>query len=69
MLLKETSDAETIRFLLETAASVFELISEDMEAFALKREAACRQLVSDDEADAYLRALIHVVGAKFNCMP
>jgi ribosome biogenesis GTPase A len=69
MLLKETSDAETIRFLLETAASVFELISEDMEAFALKREAARRQLVSDDEADAYLRALIHVVGAKFNYMP
>jgi hypothetical protein len=69
MLVKSSSDCETVRFLLQTASTVFQLISEDMEGFALKREAARRHLVSEDEEDAYLRAIIHFAGAKHNSAP
>jgi hypothetical protein len=69
MLVKASSDQETIRFLLQTASAVFQRISEDMEGFALKREATRRHLVSEDEEDAYLRAIIHLAGAKHNCAP
>jgi hypothetical protein len=55
MLVDASSDCETVRFLLETASTVFELISEDMEGFALKREATRRHLASEDEEDAYFR--------------
>jgi GTPase Era involved in 16S rRNA processing len=43
--------------------------SEDMEGFALKREATRRHLVGEDEEDAYLRAIVHFAGAKDNCTP
>ncbi len=69
MLINSSSDGKTIRFLLQTASTVFQLISEDMEGFALKREATRRHLVSEDEEDAYLRAIIHLAGAKHNCAP
>jgi hypothetical protein len=67
MLVKASSDGKTIRFLLQTASTVLQLVSEDMEGFALKREATRRHLVSEDEEDAYLRAVIHLAGAKHNC--
>lgn len=69
MLVDASSDSETVQFLLETASTVFQLISEDMEGFALKREATRRHLVSEDEEDAYLRAIIHFAGTKHNCAP
>jgi hypothetical protein len=69
MLVNASPDNETIRFLLHRASTVLQLISEDMEAFALKREANRRHLVSEDEEDAYLRAVIHLAGAKYNCAP
>ena len=69
MLVKASSDGKTIRFLLQTASTVLQLVSEDMEGFALKREATRRHLVSEDEEDAYLRAVIHLAGAKHNCAP
>jgi GTP-binding protein EngB required for normal cell division len=69
MLIKASSDGETIRFLLQRASTVLRLISEDMEGFALKREAIRRHLVTEDEEDAYLRAIIHLAGAKHNCAP
>jgi GTPase Era involved in 16S rRNA processing len=69
MLVEESSNEETTIFLLQTASTVFRLISEDMESFALKREAIRRYLASEDEEDAYLRAVIHLAGAKHNCVP
>jgi small GTP-binding protein len=69
MLVEASSDKETTTFLLETASTVLQLISEDMEGFALKREAIRRHLASEDEEDAYLRAVIHLAGGKHNCMP
>jgi hypothetical protein len=69
MLVDASPDNETVRFLLHRASTVWQLISEDMEAFALKREANRRHLVSEDEEDAYLRAVIHLAGAKYNCAP
>src|SRR5271166_5607841 len=69
MLVKASPNRETIRFLFQRASTVFQLISEDMENFALKREATRRHLVSEDEEDAYLRAVIHLAGAKHNCVP
>jgi GTPase Era involved in 16S rRNA processing len=69
MLIEASSDEGTISFLLETASIVLQLISEDMEGFALKREATRRHLASEDEEDAYLRAVIHLAGARQNCVP
>jgi hypothetical protein len=62
-------DEETTRLLLRTASTAFQLIGEDMEGFALKREASRRHMVNGDEEDAHLRAVIHLAGAKHNCMP
>jgi len=69
MLVEASSNEETTTFLLQTASTVLQLISEDMEGFALKREAIRRHLASEDEEDAYLRAVIHLAGAKHNCVP
>jgi hypothetical protein len=69
MLVEANSNEETTTFLLRTASTVLRLISEDMESFALKREAIRRYLASEDEEDAYLRAVIHLAGAKHNCVP
>jgi hypothetical protein len=69
MLVEANSNEETTTFLLQTASTVLQLISEDMEGFALKREAIRRYLASEDEEDAYLRAVIHLAGAKHNCVP
>ena len=69
MLVQANSNSETNRFLLQTAATVLQLVSEDMEGFALKREATRRHLVSEDEGDAYLRAVIHLAGARHICAP
>ena len=69
MLIKDCPHAETRDFLLLSASTTFQLISEDMQSFALKREATRRYLVNEDEEDAYLRAAIHLAGAKHNYVP
>lgn len=62
-------DQETTTLLLRTASTGFQLMAEDMEGFALKREASRRHMVTEDEEDAHLRAAIHLAGAKHNCVP
>ncbi len=52
------------KFLLSEAARHFEQAAEDMQNYAVKREALRRHLGNIDEEDAYLRALIHLSGAK-----
>jgi hypothetical protein len=39
-------------------------MTQEMHGYATKRDATRRDLISADEEDAYLRALIHLVGAK-----
>jgi ribosome biogenesis GTPase A len=69
MAITAGANEEITRLLLRTASTAFQLIAEDMEGFALKREASRRHMVSRDEEDAHLRAAIHLAGAKDNCMP
>ena len=60
---------ETVRFVLETASRRFEQMAEDMQSFSLKTEVLRRGRCNDDERDACLRAIIHLVGTKGNCSP
>ena len=55
---------EIRRFLLAVASHRFEQIARDMRGYAAKRDALRRDLISADEEDAYLRALIHLGSAK-----
>jgi GTP-binding protein EngB required for normal cell division len=69
MALAANPDAATAAQLLATASLGFQRLAEEMEGFALKREASRRDLVSEDEERAHIRAAIHLAGAKHNCMP
>jgi GTP-binding protein EngB required for normal cell division len=60
---------ETVQFVLKEASRRFEQMSEDMQNFSMKTEALRRHLNNSDESDAYLRAVIHLVGTKGNCQP
>lgn len=51
-------------FLLTIASRRFREMAEQMRSYAAKREAVRRDLITQDEEDAYLRALVHFVGAK-----
>jgi uncharacterized protein DUF6062 len=55
--------------LLNTASRRFEQVTQQMRNYAAKREAVRRDLISADEEDASLRALIHLVGAEEYCAP
>ena len=50
--------------LLTIASRRFQEITQQMRSYAAKREAVRRDLISADEEDASLRALIHIVGAQ-----
>ncbi|HUI06830.1 MAG TPA: dynamin family protein [Verrucomicrobiae bacterium] len=69
MMIAATSDQEVVRFLLTEAARCFEEVGEDMQAFALKTDALRRYLRNEDEQDAYLRAITHLVGNRAVCVP
>ena len=56
-------------FLLREAARHFEEWSEEMQNYAMKRDAIRRHLVNRDENDAYLRAIVHLVGERGVCTP
>lgn len=62
-LLSITSD-EVREFLLTATSRQFERLSEQMQSYVVKRNALRSDLINNDEEDAYLRALIHLVGAK-----
>lgn len=68
-LLSLLSDEASKRFLLYEAASHLELLSEDMQGFALKQDATRRDLVNSDERTAVRIAVEKVVGAKSLCFP
>ena len=69
LLLSKVDDPGIVQFLLAHAAHNFEEIVEDMRAFAMKSDALRRYLSNEDEQDAYLRAITHLVGNKSICIP
>lgn len=69
MLVKNLTSDETISFLLAEAGRHFSEIAEDMRNYALKRDARQGYALNQDEQDAWLRGLIHSVGARRVCFP
>ncbi len=55
---------EVAGLLLSEASRHFAECAEDMQGFSLKQEAIRRALHNRDEEDAYLRAIIHLVGER-----
>ncbi|NCQ35716.1 hypothetical protein GW813_11745, partial [bacterium] len=68
-LLGRLADGDCRGFLLSHAARRLAETAEDMRSDALKHDAIRRALVNRDERDAYLRALVHLVGARNLCVP
>jgi len=60
---------EVVSFLLSEAAKKLRETAEDMERYALKHETLERHLLNHDERYAYLRALVHIAGARYVSAP
>ena len=60
---------DMIRQILQHASRRFEETAEDMQNYAMKHDGTRRWLQNQDEKDAYLRAVIHLVGEKAVCAP
>jgi GTP-binding protein EngB required for normal cell division len=69
LLLAAVTDVPTRHFLLDVAASRLQVLVEDMQSFALKREARRRELLHRNEEHAWYWALEHVAGAEMLCCP
>lgn len=69
MLVDAIQTADTRKFLLSHAALCFEEDAEDMRSYSLKWEALRRSLENRNEKDAYLRAVIRLVGERNVCAP
>ena len=69
LLVKAVASEEASQFLLAEAARHFEETAEDMQSFAIKWDAIRRTLHNRDEGDAYVRAVIRVVGESRVCVP
>jgi hypothetical protein len=63
-LVVAATDPESGAFMLNEVAGRFEEVAEDMQAFAMKSEALRRGLHTEDEADAFWRAITHIAGAR-----
>jgi len=59
--------AELVRQVLQHAAKRFEETAEDMQNYAMKHDGIRRWLQNQDEKDACLRAVMHIVGEKAAC--
>jgi hypothetical protein len=64
LLIEKLESEEIAQFLLKEASRHFEEFAEDMQSYSLKHDAVRRALHNQNEDDAYLRAIIHVAGAK-----
>ncbi len=69
LLLRHRMPENVMRLLLEHAARRFAEISEDMQNYALKRDALLGGFQNLDEEDAYLRGIVHHIGSKKVCYP
>lgn len=65
MLVDATSAAECAQYLLTEAARCFTELNDDMQSFAIKRDAIRGALLNEDENDAYRRTLVHLTGDRY----
>jgi len=66
-LIATVSSSDITQFLLSEATRHFEQIARDMQNYVLKRNSLRRDLINEDEKDAYLRALNHIAGDRNGC--
>ena len=64
LLIEGVSSGDIVHFLLSKAAGDFDQIAQDLQNYVLKCDSLRRDLISRDEKDAYLRAIIHIVGGR-----
>lgn len=69
LLVDAVSSAESREFIVSHAAQRFAEDAEDMQSYALKRDALRRGLQNRNEEDAYLRAIIRMVGSRGMQLP
>lgn len=62
------SDPEIVQFILKEAAGRFGQLAQDMESYSLKLSSRQRYLLSRDEKDAYVRAILHIAGGQNICV-
>lgn len=66
-LLAASPPADLATFLLGEAVRRFDQLSEDMQSYAIKRDAIRSGLLTGDEEQAYLRALVRLAGHQGLC--
>jgi GTP-binding protein EngB required for normal cell division len=64
MLISGIPDPGLARALIERQIAMLERVSEDMQRYALKRDAVRRQLLTEEETEAARRALLLLVGRR-----
>jgi hypothetical protein len=69
LLVQAASNPEVVRFLLSEASRHFERWAEDMQSYAIKRDALRSGLLHCEEEEAYLLALLHLAGNRNLCLP
>ncbi|MBM4271247.1 MAG: hypothetical protein FJ139_03690 [Deltaproteobacteria bacterium] len=69
LLVSHLTSREVMRFLMLETAKKLRETAEVMRRYALKHEALERDLINRDEKYAYMRALVHVAGARNVCAP
>ncbi len=69
LLLEAAPDAAVRRFLLAEAAKRFDRWAEDVQSYAIKRDALRRGLLNPDEEEAYSLTLSHLAGNRILCLP
>jgi hypothetical protein len=67
LLVPFLTSREVVRFLLLEKSKHLKETAENMQLYALKHEALERHLINDNEQYAYLRALVHIAGARNIC--
>ncbi len=64
LILNYITDKDVEQFLLLASAKNFKSMAKSMQSYVSKRENLERHLHDTDEKDAYLRAVIHIAGAR-----
>ncbi len=68
-LLAASPPGDPAKFLLSEAVRHFDQLIEDMRTYAIKRDAIRSGLVTGDEQESHLRALVCLAGRKLLCGP
>ncbi len=69
MLVAAVPSAETKKFLISEATRRFTEYRNDMQSYAIKHKALRRDIITPNEKNACLLAIIHLVGEKSVCAP